>query len=220
MIEENKIYGRLEVIRFIHRIKGHNYHLCKCSCGKEVTVMEGNLKQGFTKSCGCLRKEVTANKNKTHGYTKHSLYGVWCNMKERCYAVTCDRYMDYGGRGITICDVWLNDAKEFIEWCLYNGWKKGLQIDRENNDSGYCPSNCRFVTPLENNKNTRLIRSNNTSGYRGVSYHKATRRWYARTSINSKRINIGLFSNKVDAAVARDSYVISNSLHLPLNFPV
>ena len=220
MIEENKIYGRLEVIRYAERRNGRSYYLCKCSCGKETAVMEGNLKRGLTKSCGCLRKEVTANKNRTHGYANHSLYGVWSNMKERCYSVNCDRYMDYGGRGITICDEWLNDAKAFIEWCLCNGWKKGLQIDREDNDSGYCHSNCRFVTPLENNKNTRLIRNNNTSGYRGVSYHKATRRWYARSSSNGKRVSIGLFSNKIDAAVARDSYVISNNLGLQLNFPI
>jgi hypothetical protein len=104
-------------------------------------------------------------------------------MKQRCYNEKNKRYKNYGDRGIEVCDEWMN-PKTFIEWCLDNGWKKGLTIDRRDNDGDYVPENCRFVTHKENSLNNRLIISTNTSGYRGV--YKRKKKWVSQIMINGK----------------------------------
>lgn len=75
-------------------------------------------------------------------------------MKQRCLNPKCQAYKNYGGRGITVCKEWMN-FEPFLDWCKRNGWKKGLALDREDNEKGYAPDNCRFVTPQVNNNNTR-----------------------------------------------------------------
>ena len=91
---------------------------------------------------------------KTHGLSRARLYYVWKNIKNRCCRTCHATYKWYGGRGITICDEWKNDPVAFIAWCKSHGYKDGLQIDRIDNDKGYSPDNCRFVTPKENLQNT------------------------------------------------------------------
>ena len=86
---------------------------------------------------------------------KHPLKSTWLAMKNRCYNKNRPRYKDCGGRGITICDEWLNYEK-FEEWCLDNGWQQGLTIDRIDNNSGYCPNNCQIITRSENSKKKRF----------------------------------------------------------------
>lgn len=83
---------------------------------------------------------------------------VFIHMKERCYDQTDRRYKDWGGRGITICQEWLDDVNRFVEWAINNGYKYGLSIDRIDNDKGYSPDNCRWVTLAENNQNRRDTR--------------------------------------------------------------
>ena len=96
-----------------------------------------------------------------HGYYKHPLYAnVYFNMKRRCYDSKTWNYKNYGGRGIRVCNKWNNDVVKFIEWALINGYGKGLQIDRINNDGDYSPDNCRFVTPKENSNNRRECNDN------------------------------------------------------------
>lgn len=137
---------------------------------------------------------------KHHGYSDHPLYRVWAEIKERCYNKDHIQYNDYGGRGITICDEWF-DPKVFIEWALPL-WKKGLYLDRQGNDGNYCPENCRFVTPKESAHNTRLLRKDNTSGYRGVSFQN--RKWIAYININGKRKHLGSFDSPRLAALRYD----------------
>ena len=76
-------------------------------------------------------------------------------MKRRCYKSYSGNYYRYGGRGIRVCDDWKDDFNNFRYWCVFNGWRKGLQLDRIDNESNYCPENCRFVTPAENSRNCR-----------------------------------------------------------------
>ena len=86
-----------------------------------------------------------------------SLYVVWANMLKRLglkYKATPKEIKDYASRGITVCDQW-REFGPFRDWALANGYKRGLFIDRIDNDSGYSPDNCRFVTRKENNRNTR-----------------------------------------------------------------
>jgi len=79
-------------------------------------------------------------------------------MKDRCLRNTDKGYDGYGGRGITICEEWINSYESFIRWGMSNGWEKGLLIDRINNDGNYEPANCRFVTIGDSNRNTRRTR--------------------------------------------------------------
>ena len=106
-----------------------------------------------------------------HGYSYHPLYHVWRGMKVRCTDVNNEKYKNYGGRGISIYEKWLYPMI-FIEWALENGWDKGLRLDRIDNDGDYTPENCRFVSPTISSNNQRLLRSNNTTGYRGIAKDK------------------------------------------------
>ena len=113
-------------------------------CLKEVIREKENGKR--QKSCGCLKIK--------HGGKGTKLYMIWNSMKKRCLNLKSTNYKDYGGRGITICNDWL-EFIPFRDWALNNGYKEGLQINRINNNGNYKPNNCNFVTSKENNRNRR-----------------------------------------------------------------
>lgn len=136
------------------------FWVCKCDCGKEKIVRSYDLRDGKVKSCGCLHAEKVKTNTKTHGKSNTLIYEIWCSMKARCYRTTWKDFLNYGGRGITMCDSWRNDFMSFYEWSMSNGYEEGLSIDRINNDGNYEPSNCRWVTQTRQarNKSTnRLI---------------------------------------------------------------
>lgn len=106
-----------------------------------------------------MREAALKRKNasrRTHGFSADypKLYIVWETMKNRCENPNRKKYKDYGGRGIKVCEEW-HDAEIFCKWALANGYAEGLQLDRIDNDGNYCPENCRWVTPKENNRNRR-----------------------------------------------------------------
>lgn len=149
---DNKVFGRLTVIGE-KTDKKYTWCLCKCSCGNIKWIRKSSLLSGCTKSCGCLRKEIT----RTHGQHGTRLYNVWKGMRQRCNNPNNERYNDYGGRGIKICDEW-NDFSNFSKWANEHGYHEGLSIDRIDNDKGYSPQNCRWATILAQNNNTRNCR--------------------------------------------------------------
>lgn len=157
-------FGRLIVIERSY-IDNDNFirWKCLCDCGNTYYARSYPLRTGSIKSCGCLEIENLKIINSgTHKLSKLPIYKVWKSMKARCYRKTDKRYYRYGGRGIIVCDEWLNNPEKFIEWAKNNGYSKGLSIDRINNDGNYSPDNCRFVSYVINNRNssnTHLVES-------------------------------------------------------------
>lgn len=156
-------WNNLTIIKFDRGEKkfqgGYRYYwFCECICGTIKSIMYGNLQSGSVKSCGCLKSELISNTNTTHGHTKKKNispeFNSWNGMFYRCYNTNCDSYKYYGGRGITVCDRWLNSFKNFLEDM---GFKpdKSYSIDRINNDLGYYKENCRWATPAEQSNNRR-----------------------------------------------------------------
>lgn len=154
---------------------------------------------------------------KTHGESKTRLYVIWGGMVRRCKNCNCKEYKNYGERGIEICNEWM-DFLSFKEWSIKNGYMDLLEIDRIDNDGNYEPSNCRWVTKRINSINTRVIKKTNSSGYKGVDYHKKTKKWRARIRISKdKRISLGYFHSAKDAGIAYDNYIINNRLEHSTN---
>lgn len=178
------------------------YGLYKCVCENEFRAMIQNIKRGHTNSCGCLKI--------THNLTNHRLYKIWNNIIDRCTNQKSKYYKDYGDRGINISKEWL-DVNNFVQ-DMDSSYQEGLTIDRIDNNLGYSKENCRWTTREVQNRNTRKIRANNTSGYRGVCWHKSCNKWQSYIKVNSKRIHLGSFNTALEAAKAYDKYIVDNKL--------
>ena len=155
-------FGRLVVIKYI----GNQNCVCKCDCGTITTTRTDSVKRGSTRSCGCLRTEMTKERSAKHGDYKERLYGIWSHAKSRCNNTNNTRYSDYGGRGIKICDEWNEDYARFKDWSLKNGYKENLTLDRIDNNGNYTPQNCRWATAKQQQRNTnrnRIITFNGES---------------------------------------------------------
>lgn len=130
---------------------------CRCDCGTMQFVSEYKLRTGHSRSCRCLQAEVTARRSLKHGFSKRGkrsrIYGIWCNMITRCANQAAPCYEDYGLRGITVCDRWLNSFENFLE--DMGEPPQGLTIDRCNNDLGYFKENCAWKTPVDQARNRR-----------------------------------------------------------------
>lgn len=159
-----KKFGRLTVLERSNNQKGKDVvWKCRCDCGNYTEVTAGHLKDGHTKSCGCLPKEKSferikfSPKSVKHGMTNTRLYRIYHKMNLRCYSIVNPAYPRYGGRGITICQEWLGEHgfENFAKWALSNGYADNLSIDRKDNDKGYSPNNCKWSTAKEQANNTR-----------------------------------------------------------------
>jgi len=211
-----KKYGKLTIVAEsipYNYPNGDKYRKmkCLCECGNETEVLLNCLRSSQIKSCGCLLKK--------HGFSEHLLYRVWSNMRIRCYDSKNPNYKNYGARGITICKEW-DDVNVFIKWALNHGWRKGLVIDRINNDEDYSPKNCHFVTYSMSCCNTRLLKKTNTSGFRGVSWNKRIKKYVAGIRINTIKKHLGYFNTAIEAAKAYDKKARMLNDKRPLNYKV
>ena len=192
-----KQYGRLTVVREAPPKNGGRKVTCLCTCGTETTVFASNLVRGTTTSCGCLSRE----RSTTHGFSGHPLYRIWGDMVNRCRNVGHPRYKDYGGRGIRVCELWEYDAGAFIQWALSHGYDKALQLDRTDNDGGYGPENCRFVTAAVNVRNQR---PRGKIKVRGIGVKGKT--FTARVGVGASRVWLGAYPTVPEAEAAITQY--------------
>lgn len=166
MLNPGDKFGNLEVIEFDHRTEGSKkhyryYYKCRCSCGKEFIAREDGIKNGHTKSCGCLQRKGASDRWTIHGMTGTQFYQAWLNMKARCFNVTAPYAVNYSLRDISLEDMrWLN-FKEFKvdmyeSYLTHSTQNSNTTLDRIDVNRGYCKENCRWAThqQQDNNKTT------------------------------------------------------------------
>lgn len=144
--------------------------LCKCDCGNISNVEGANLRRGHTKSCGCSKKEYQSQSLTKIKNANKRLCRIFYEMKDRCLNYKLKYYKNYGGRGIKICNEWLdkkNGRINFYNWAMQNGYTDNLTLDRIDNNGNYEPNNCRWVTRKEQQNNRR---NNRYITYKGETY--------------------------------------------------
>lgn len=199
-------FGKLTVFKRVENDKNlRAVWECKCDCGKVTTVSGKNIRSGNTKSCGCLSSRNTIGKRTyKHGMSHKRLHNIRSLMIMRCHNSGNPNYINYGKRGIYVCDEWRNSFVSFMNWSNDNGYSENLVIDRIDNDGPYSPDNCRWVTNAENVAAGRKRKPNtNKTGYTGVHYCNTNEKYYAQLGKSGKRYRSIGFDTSSEAYIAR-----------------
>lgn len=164
-------FGRLIVIKN-EAIDESRKCLCLCDCGNEKVINRYSLLNGDTRSCGCLHREIFKKITTKHGQSNTKIYNIYNKMINRCNNPKDKKYSIYGGRGITVCDEWLNSFEAFFEWAIKNGFKenttqKECSLDRIDVNGNYEPDNCRWATAKQQANNKR---NNHFLTYQGETH--------------------------------------------------
>lgn len=193
----DKKFGRLLVLEETNKRSNNQTVIwkCKCDCGNTVYIDTNRLTSGNTKSCGCLSIE-SSKKPKTikHGDCNvnskfHRLYCIWKGMRSRCNNQNGQKYKDYGGRGIAVCEEW-SEYVNFKNWALSNGYKDNLTIDRIDVNGNYEPNNCRWsdsFTQMNNMRTNTHIKYNNET----YTISELARKYNLKQGTLIRRLNLG-----------------------------
>lgn len=193
-------FGNLTVIKrdTSYISNKHTKWICQCNCGNTKSIFRNALINGSTKSCGCQQFKGKPGINQTHGMSKTRIYHEWLSMRRRCAKNSPDAYL-YFNRGITVCNEWQNNFMLFYQWSMENGYNDDLSIDRIDNNRGYCPDNCRWISMSDQQSNKR---NNVKVQYNGKEYclrqlckkinfpYKTAHRRYQRMKAKNQSINI------------------------------
>ena len=193
-----KTFGSLEIIsRADDYISPKGKHIvrwnCNCKCKQQTVVNSQYLTSGHTTSCGCNK----VKSNFRHGMSHSRLYKIWDDIISRTSRKSHKSYINYGGRGIFMCQEWRSDFINFMNWAMSNGYSDNLTIDRIDGGKGYSPDNCRWATMKEQENNTRR---NVIIQYNGESHTLS--QWAEITGINSKTLQNRLFRSKMEIGYA------------------
>lgn len=182
-------FNKLTVLYLDKSRPSRAHWVCRCDCGNTVSVRADLLKNGNTKACGCLY-----NKHNQALQGNHSrIYGIYHDMKKRCYNTKNKSYKFYGGKGITISDEWLGDNgfENFYTWSLNHGYSDRLSIDRINPLLPYSPDNCRWVT--------WGVQANNKSNNLKIAYNGQTKSlasWCRELNLNYSKVRQRMYNGK------------------------
>ena len=159
-------FNNLTAIEYVGKDKwGKSAWKFKCDCGNELITNASSVKNGYTRSCGCIRRNM-GTVWKKHGKSESRLYGIWCGMRQRCNKPRRAETIYY--KDIKVCDEWL-DFSNFQDWALSNGYQENLTIDRIDNNKGYEPSNCRWADQkVQQNNRTNNVRIS----HKGITKNK------------------------------------------------
>ena len=172
-------FGKLVVLRRAENRKGRVCWECECECGRKLVTRGDNLTSGRTQSCGCYNRARSSSAHTRHGESDTRIYNIWRKMKSRCATKIGRTFKDYGGRGITVCQEWLDSFEAFRDWALENGYRDDLTIDRKDVNGPYSPENCRWATQKEQTNNRRCTA---TLSYMGET--RTIKEWSELTGIN------------------------------------
>lgn len=163
MLEDltGKTFGKVTVIGLdnIHiQPNGRKRYMwkCRCECGKEYISRSDAIKK--TTSCGCERNKDNAIRQTKHSESKTRLYKIYYSMRNRCESPRASGYLRYGGRGICVCDEWVNDNTSFFKWAKENGFDENdyrMSLERIDPNGNYEPSNCKWILIEEQSQNRR-----------------------------------------------------------------
>lgn len=183
-------FGKLTVVAFHGQdAKGNSLWLCKCDCGNDYIGVGAQIKRLHSKSCGCIQVSAAQEASRTHGMTGTPTYQSWLNLKTRCLNPNREQWNDYGGRGITVCQRWLDSFEAFYADV---GERPSVQhtIERKDTNGNYEPGNCVWATRQEQNRNRRDNRKITVDGVT-----KCAAQWAEEKGINVetlvKRVQVG-----------------------------
>lgn len=191
-------FNRLTVVKRYNNIgEGVVLWICQCECGNISRVASWCLRKGLTKSCGCYAVEQHhKTKYKDNTIYKSREYAAWSNMKTRCYNPNASRFFNHGGRGIKVCDRWLNSFENFIKDMGYAPTCKHTLDRYPNNDGNYEKSNCRWATHKEQCGNRR---TNKIIEHDGMSMNLCD--WAVKLKINPQSLTDYIKRNGVEKAI-------------------